>query len=167
MAHDQIGERHQELDPCRARGHVKPHVEIDGEHHVSRYCRPLSIGNNGKPKAEAFQLREDRDEYLSVNWLEYFEAQERSQAIDCVRQTFVNKGFSISTNGRFAILPVGEIVALISGLSSKPSRIEYLPEEDDPSHCGVFGYAASDGDTIALEIARLVRFENIYFAKVS
>lgn len=166
MAQKQIAEIHQKLGPCRARRHVKPHVEIDGKYHISRYCKPSSIDPDGQPYASAFELREDRDEYLSVNWLEYFETHEMGQAIDCVRQAFLSKGFSIKTNGRFALLRVGEVVELISGLSSNSSRIKYLPVKDDPSHCGVFGYTALD-EEIALEIARLVRVENMYLAKVS
>lgn len=139
-------------------------VEIDEEHHISRYCKPSSI-SNGLPLASAFALKE-QDEHLSVNWLEYFREPDLTQAIDCVRRAFLDKDYTIRPNGRFAVLRVGEVKAAISDLSPRPARIEHLPEEDDPSHCGVFGYTASD-ELIALEITRLVCAKDLHPAKLS
>ncbi len=76
---------------------------------ISRYCRPSSLGEDGLPLASAFELREDRDEYLSVNWVEFFNAPDLAKAIDYIRLTFREKGFRISHNGRFVSLQVGKV----------------------------------------------------------
>ena len=46
-------------------------LKIEDDHHVSRYCKPSSIGEDGLPLTSAFRLR-TKEEYLSVNWLEYY-----------------------------------------------------------------------------------------------
>lgn len=38
--------------------------------HVSRYCKPSTVGEDGLPTEQAFSLRPGED-HLSVNWLEY------------------------------------------------------------------------------------------------
>ncbi len=68
-------------------------IEIDENHHVSRYCKPRFI-DDGLPIAEAFALR-DKEEYLSVNWLEYFDTLNLTQAVDCVRQVFLEDSRAI------------------------------------------------------------------------
>ena len=139
-----------------------PHVQVDGEHHISRYCNPSSISHDGKPLACAFELR-SHEEYLSVNWLEYFEAKDLNQAIDFVRQAFSRKRYTIKPNGRFALFQVIELLSLIEESGSSPAKIEHIPEENDLSHCGVFGYTSSD-ESIALEIARSVHVKDMHLA---
>ena len=39
--------------------------------HVSRYCKPSTVGERGQPMASAFAIRLGEG-YLSVNWLEHF-----------------------------------------------------------------------------------------------
>jgi len=46
-------------------------LKIEDEHHVCRYCKPSSMGEDGLPLTSAFTLRTN-EEYLSVNWLEYY-----------------------------------------------------------------------------------------------
>ena len=134
------------------------YARIDETHHISRYCKPSSIDKEKQlPLASAFKLREG-EEYLSVNWLEYFEAEDLNQAIDFVRQAFRDKNYSVKHNGRFALLRVKEVKNMILGL-------RYLPSKNDPSHSGIFGYTASDR-LIALKIAELVRTEDVYPAKL-
>ena len=62
------------------------------------------------PMAAAFALRED-EEYLSVNWIEYFEELNLIAAINKVQWTLQNKGLNIRPNGLFAVLGVKEIKA--------------------------------------------------------
>jgi len=142
-----------------------PGVEIDDEHHISRYCKPTSIGTNGLPLASAFEPKENHD-HLSVNWLEYFKKPDLDQAIDCVRQAFRDKDYDTSANGKFAVLQVGEVKTAISKLSSRSLRVERRPEGNDQSHSGVFGYTASDG-LIAGQIAKLVRAKDLHPTRLS
>ena len=99
-------------------------VEIDEKHHVSRYCKPLFI-DDGLPSAEAFVLR-DNEEYLSVNWLEYFNTPNLTQAIDCVRQVFRDKGYSVGIKGKFVSLKVRELKDVIPNHTDLDSRTDTL-----------------------------------------
>lgn len=141
-------------------------VEIEEEHHISRYCKP-SVIDNGLPATEAFLLRSG-EEYLSVNWLEYFGMPDLAQAINCVRQVFLDKGYDIKVGGRFVSLQVNKVKKVISGYSHLSVRIIHKPSKDDPSHCGVFGFSghASTDELIALKIARLAHAEDMHQGKL-
>ncbi len=134
--------------------------EIDGNQHVSRYCKPQCVGADGLPLGCAFDLR-DQERYLSVNWLEYFEELCLAKAIDRVRQVFHDKGFKTARRGRFATLQVNQIELIISSLSPNPFRIMHLPSQNDPSHSGIYGYTATD-KSIALRISALARAQDMY-----
>jgi len=141
-------------------------VEIDEEHHVSRYCKSRFI-DEGLPISDAFKLR-DKEEYLSVNWLEYFNTPNIVQAIDCVRQVFRDKGYSIGREGRFVSLKVRKIKNVILKHSDRPARVMHLPTKKDPSHCGVFGYTGhiSTDKLIALKIAKIAHASDVYLGKI-
>ena len=128
-------------------------------------CRPSSLSEEGLPLASAFELRQDRDEYLSVNWVEFFNAPDLAEAIDCIRLTFREKEFRISHNDRFVSLQVGKLKDVIQLSSNLSPRVTHLPQKDDPSHCGVYGYTASD-ELIPAEIARLIKLEDVHLGKL-
>lgn len=140
------------------------HDPIDDEHHVSRYCSPITLDRNKRPMASAFALK-DNEEFLSVNWIEYFKGLSKEQAIDRVRDAFRKKNYRIKRSGRFALLKVREVKTVISDLSPSPFKIEHQPEENDPSHSGISGYTASD-EFITLAIKNLVRSEDVYLAEL-
>ncbi|MCY3630964.1 MAG: hypothetical protein OXI05_10745 [Bacteroidota bacterium] len=114
--------------------------------------------------ASAFALK-DNEEFLSVNWIEYFKGLSKEQAIDRVRDAFRKKNYRIKRSGRFALLKVREVKTVISDLSPSPFKIEHQPEENDPSHSGISGYTASD-EFITLAIKNLVRSEDVYLAEL-
>ena len=135
-------------------------LEIGEDHHVARYCKPSAIGDDGLPLATAFELR-DGEDHLSVNWLEFFKTTDLFQAIDFVRQAFRKKKFRVSSNGKFIMLQVSSVKEVILRNSDLPAKIIHLPEQNDPSHSGVFGYTASD-ELISTEIAELAHAEDIH-----
>ncbi len=134
--------------------------EISEDHHISRYCKPSAVGDNGLPLAAAFELR-DGEDYLSVNWLEFFETSDLSQAIDFVRQAFKKKKYEVRPNGKFVSLQVGKVKEVILRNGHLPVKIIHFDEEDDPSHGGVYGYTASD-ELISTEIAELAHAEDMH-----
>lgn len=73
--------------------------------HVSRYCKPSAVDEEGLPTEQAFSLRQGED-HLSVNWLEYFGEPSLEMAVDGVRQAFREKGYQVARTGRFAVLSV-------------------------------------------------------------
>lgn len=140
---------------------MPPILQIHKEDHVSRYCRPGTI-EGGEVQASAFQLKPN-EEYLSVNWLEYFGARNLEEAIQCVRLAFQRKGYGVSKNGRFAVLGVEEALTVVSQAHSCSLNIEHRPTDDDPSHSGIFGYHIEDIE-IASELSMLLNDEDVYKA---
>ena len=110
--------------------------------------------------ASAFELRQG-EEYLSVNWLEYFNSPDRATAVDAVRKVFSEKGFRLRQNGRFAVFNVGEATIAVREGVGRSLIIEHLPLDDDGSHAGVFGYTEDDF-AVAVELKALVSYQDIH-----
>ena len=101
------------------------------------------MGPDGLPMAAAFEIRPGED-YLSVNWLEYFNAPDLDAAIERVREAFDAKGYRVRPNGRFAVVGVGAAKAAIAAAIGQPGSVEHLPLDDDQSHAGLYGYPQGD-----------------------
>ena len=137
-------------------------ISLPDEAHLSRYCRPGAVGRDGLPLSAAFQLKAG-EEYLSVNWLEYFQAPDQETAVARVRAVFRSKGYSIRPNGRFTVLGVGIAKKTVSAVTGRSSRIDHLPSDDDPSHSGIFGYTVDDL-AVAAELKTLVGHADVHAA---
>ena len=107
---------------------------------------------DGIPLADAFILRVG-ERFLSANWLEHFHPSDRQSQISGGRNALENRGFRISSNGRFAVLNVGVTTQQISSVRL---RFVLLGQARDPSHAGIFGYDHSDTDT-AKALVKLVQ----------
>ena len=132
--------------------------------HVSRYCKPSTVGERGQPLASAFAIRSGEG-YLSVNWLEHFgepvgEPAGTEAALNRVRETLRSKGFRLRSNGRFALLNVGTVKTTIRRTYRRSLHVNYLPLTDDESHAGILGYTERDR-MIAAEIKVAVRAEDV------
>lgn len=128
--------------------------------HVSRYCKPSTVGERGQPMAAAFAIRPGEG-YLSVNWLEHFgEPGGTEAALNRVRETLRSKGFRLRSNGRFALLNVGKVKTTIRRTFRRSLHINHLPLPDDASHAGILGYTERDL-MIAAEIKAAVRAEDL------
>ena len=112
----------------------KAGTPVRDEHHVARYCKPSSIGPDGLPQAAAFLLRPTED-HLSTNWLEYFGAATRDDAIRCVQAVLAHQGFRLRPNGRFGVLNVGSAKKSTSELGVE---ILHRPVSNDQSHVGIY-----------------------------
>lgn len=131
----------------------------DGDH-VSRYCKPSAVDEGGLPLTAAF-LPKQGEEYLSVNWLEYFRAQDLTAAADQVRQVFRNKNYRLRPKGRFAVLEVGVAKTAVHEATGKNLRVSHLPVSDDESHSGIIGYNADDL-AVAVELKVLVTSSDVH-----
>ena len=132
--------------------------------HVSRYCKPSTVGERGQPMASAFAIRSGEG-YLSVNWLEHFgmrvgEPRGTEAALNRVRETLRGKGFRLRSNGRFALLNVGTVKTTIRRTFGRSLHVNQLPLPDDASHAGILGYTERDR-MIAAEIRASVRAEDV------
>ena len=133
----------------------------DGDH-TSRYCKPTVIDDNGLPMTSAFELK-NGENYLSTNWLEYFNERDLSSAVQCVRDAFCKKNYNLRPNGRFAVLNVSAAKTAILEATGKTLYIDHLPLNDDQSHAGIFGYTANDL-LVAVELKALVRDQDVHLA---
>ncbi len=133
---------------------------LPDDDHVSRYCKPSSVGANGLPLASAFRLRASESS-LSVNWLEALGESTTDEAIAQVRARFLAKGFGLRVNGRFAVVNVGAAKAGVREELSLSLRIEHDPLPDDPSHAAITGFPVDDL-AVAVELTALVTQEDIY-----
>lgn len=133
---------------------------LPDDDHVSRYCKPSSVGAQGLPLASAFRIRAS-ESALSVNWLEIFGASSTDDAVDRIRTLFLASGFGLRVNGRFAVLNVGAAKAVVREELGLSLRIEHDPLPDDPSHAGISGLPADDL-AAAVELTALVSQEDTY-----
>ena len=110
----------------------------------------------------AFIPRQSED-YLSVNWLEYFCETELNAAVERVREVFRSKDFQVRPNGRFAVLNVGAVKTAVYEAVGRTLNIDHLPLSDDQSHAGILGYASEDL-AVAIELAALVTSQDAHRA---
>ena len=125
--------------------------------HVLRHCSPSRV-ENGMPTVAAFQLG-SYEPYLSVSWLEFFGRVNTPGNISCAREV-LGKKLTLRQNGRLAVLCVGSIKAAVG---NPDQRIEHIPQDDDPSHSGI--YPAGDLD-LAVELRALITADDVYLAVV-
>ncbi len=126
---------------------LKDGDDIRDSDHVVRYCKPRHILQDGRISEPAFALRES-EEYLSVNWLEYFSVNMRTpeQVLQKIRDTI---GLELSRKARFAKICVGEAKRRIEG-----AQVKYRPIRTNISHAGL--YTSEQNRDRTLELANLV-----------
>jgi hypothetical protein len=124
--------------------------QLPYQDHISRYCAPKTLAD-GQPTGTSFMLRQD-EEYLSVNWLEYFDHIGMSAQINQIREHIE---LSLASSGLFAVLNIGETIDYIQSNSEKHLAILYEPTSGDPSHSGIYDYRHED-DLVADLIAEIV-----------
>ena len=132
---------------------------LPDEDHFSRYCNPSAVEGES-PLASAFIPRRG-EEYLSVNWLEYFGESDLTAAVERVREVFRVKSYRVRQNGRFAVLNVGAAKAAAREGVDRALSIDRLPVGNDQSHAAVRGYG-SDDLAVAVELAALVTRQDVH-----
>lgn len=133
---------------------------LPDDDHVSRYCKPSSVGAHGLPLASAFRLRASESS-LSVNWLEALGTATTDEAVARLRALFLARGFALRANGRFAVLNVGAAKAVVREELGLSLRIDHDPLPDDPSHAAITAFPADDL-TVAVELTALVSQEDTH-----
>ncbi len=133
---------------------------LPDDDHVSRHCKPSSVGAHGLPLASAFRLRASESS-LSVNWLEALGAATTDEAVARLRALFLARGFALRANGRFAVLNVGAAKAVVREELGLSLRFDHDPLPDDPSHASITGFPADDL-AVAVELTALASQEDTY-----
>ena len=129
--------------------------EVPDHHHVARYCGPSKL-EDGFPSPANFlpRMQDGRwEEHLSSNWLEWFGQLTRRQALNKIRDT--KRGFSMRPAGKFAVLHVAKIRQNVSLLVDMDLAVRHMPNDQDISHCGIFGYSHHD-EAALLEMAMAI-----------
>lgn len=132
--------------------------DLPNADHIARYCPPRQIAD-GLPLTSAFVLRA-QDSHLSVNWLEFFDAPNLTDAVDEMRAAF-GAAFDLRPNGRFAVLNVRNAKLVARAQLRRSVRIQHLPTDDNPAHSGIAGYSATDTG-VAVGLAYLASAGDIY-----
>ena len=133
---------------------------LPDEHHVLRYCPPSKIDDDGLPAVEAFLPRES-DNFLSTNWMEYFN---EGEVGDVIAQVLVvlRKKLTIKGKGKLARLNVGEAKSAARAAGYGNVNIEERPEKGDLSHAGIVGYAHAQLDVAAVLQSLVSAEEGVY-----
>jgi len=131
---------------------------IPDHDHILRYCRPRQM-ENGTVTMSAFLLRPG-EEFLSVNWLEFFGGDIATDVqVERVRED-TSKSLKLSANGRFAKINVGEVKGCIDD-----AGVKHRPEIENPSHAGI--YIPEDGRRkAAYALANMVASGVVFPGKV-
>jgi hypothetical protein len=121
---------------------------IPDSDHVGRLVKGAAIGESGAVSGVAFRLRirdGKLEEYISVNWLEKI-ASGRPQQLEFLRRTYREKGFTVRSTYRIGVLNVGELKAKSAPatVGRDTVSVRHLPEQNDPSHSGIFGLREDD-----------------------
>lgn len=139
--------------------------------HIARHCKPSSVETSGRINGTAFELRVrdgKEEQYLSVNWLEFCQLQNRKEQMEKIRNIYVSdKKFKLRAGARFAVLNVENVINKVEqdSIDNRTLSILHLPNpKEDLSHSGIYGYMASD-KLIADLIADIVEDKDILPAK--
>ena len=135
---------------------------IPSQDQICRYCKATTITENGQITGTAFQLRQ-AEESLSVNWLEFLQLENRDLEVQEIRKVLGSK-LKLGTAAKIAVLNVGKIVNYVCSQSPDQRKLRVLhnPEENDPSHSGIYGYHYED-QLVADLIAEVI--QEIYPAR--
>jgi len=128
----------------------KPVPDLD---HISRYCKPTTLGEDGQPSRTSFMLKPS-EPFLSVNWLEYFGDIGREEQLAEIRR-YVQ--LELASTGKLAVLNVGKTLKYVhtnSGIIN--ISVLHEPTPEDPSHSGIHGYGHED-DLVADLLAEVVQ----------
>ena len=107
--------------------------------------------------ASAFEIQKYKD-HLSVNWIEYLGVQNLAAAPDVVCRVLHDK-INVKPRGRIAIIGVGSAISAALEVADKQLRIRHMPEHDDESHSGIFGYVHDDYEITAALAKHAKSFE--------
>jgi len=124
--------------------------------HVGRYCSGTHIREDGTISGTAFRPR-PTDDFLSINWLEFLTSKNRDEQIRALREVLGLK-LRLGANAKIAVHNVGELIDHVLSQSPDERRLRVLhqPEEQDPSHSGVFGLTSED-DLVADLLAEAIQ----------
>lgn len=133
---------------------------VPDDDHVSRCCFKSKCSEiDGRPLGTAFQLRRG-ETYLSVNWLEFLQLQDRAAEIAEIRRVLAGK-LKLKRGDRLAVLHVETSRHYVKQNTPDERDLKARHEPDlpaDPSHSGIFGLRhEAEDDMVADLLAQVIR----------
>ncbi|MBU4268585.1 MAG: hypothetical protein KJ808_07015 [Acidobacteria bacterium] len=137
---------------------------IPDSDHISHLCYRKDI-DSGIILATAFMVR-DKEPYLSVNWLEFLNRQNRNNAIEQVLGVYKKKFNKLRPDEKIALLNVGATKKKVKAESKDNREIGFchIPNKGDPSHSGIFNII-EDKEFIA-ELIRSTIIDSIFIRDI-
>jgi hypothetical protein len=133
--------------------------EVPDSDHISRYSGGSHVKSDGTLSGAAFRLRKERnEEYLSVNWLEFLEKENRLEEIKEIQKILAAKFRTVGSKAKIAVLNVGKMRGDVQTNSDghRILRVLHQPETNDPSHSGIYDLRLDD-DLVADLIAQSIK----------
>jgi hypothetical protein len=128
--------------------------KLPNEDHIVRHVpfRNLRRDADGKVLGilpQAFEHREV-DDYLSVNWLEYFEGDNKTRLVQTKKSIEAAKvSKTISMSSYLAIGNVGNVNKVCLEASHSKVRISYAPSKNNSAHSGIYNLPKLDQELMA------------------
>ncbi len=133
---------------------------------VSRYCQPNDYDQRlCEPKVSAFQRRPSEID-ASINRLQFFGLQDRSSAVECIRQEFRARDYKVRPNGRFVVFNVGAAKAAALKVGCYDLVFQYTPMPPVWSHSSILNLPDDPFEerAVAIAIKRLITKADTYHA---
>ena len=130
---------------------------------VARYCQPAEYDRElDEPAVGAF-IRKESHKELSVNRLQFYQGQDRTGAVGCIRSEMEGY-YTLRQNGRFVVFNVeqAKIAARKCGFNIGVIYAPVLP--DQPSHSSVVNLPTDEDNEyrVAVAMMRLITKADTY-----
>ena len=135
---------------------------------VSRHCQPNDYDRRlCEPKVSAFQRRPSEID-ASINRLQFFGLQDRSSAVEYIRQEFRAINYNLRPNGRFVVFNVGEAKAAALKVGGYDLVFQYTPKPPVCSHSSILNLPEDPCEerAVATALKRLITKTDTYHAVI-
>ena len=137
-------------------------ADIRGADHVARYCPKRKLEDDGTPAPGAFELRDNDEGCLSVNWLECFGGKTVADNIPHAREA-LRRHYKTKKSGKLAVLNVEVAKRAVKETLKVDISVRSDPLDGHGSHACVGGYATNNSD-VAVTLSEMVGERDMYGA---
>ena len=131
-------------------------AEIEDSFDCARLTKASQLLEDGNVDGSAFALRQG-EQCLSWNCISLLPGDRRSQ-FDALRAILAEK-LNLRRTSRLSVVNVGYTKKLVKEHADTDLEFRHMPEDDDPTHCGMYGLEMNDEvvqDLIAESVSDIV-----------
>ncbi len=112
---------------------------IPNTDHISRLCFRKHI-DEGEIQASAFFPRIGYEDYLSVDWLDFLNCNNREDEIIKLREVLSARLRTIKRKEKIAILNVGQMCGNVEANTrdNRKLKVKHEPRKNDDPHSGIY-----------------------------